>query len=110
MDVTLLYLDDCPNWQVADGRLTDALLVLGLDPSIVEHQLISSDEQAKRARFRGSPTILINGVDPFETDDDGPVGLSCRVYRNETGFAGAPTVDELLTALKAHASGRPPLG
>jgi hypothetical protein len=103
MDVTLLYFDDCPSWTVADARLGEALRIVGLDPALVERRLITTDEEAQRARFRGSPTILIDGVDPFADDDDGPFGLSCRVYRTESGLEGSPTLDALVGAVRARA-------
>jgi hypothetical protein len=101
MDVTLLYFDDCPSWTVADGRLGEALRILGLDPALVERRAITTDEEAQRAGFRGSPTILIDGVDPFAEDNHGPFALSCRVYRTESGLAGSPTLDALVGALRA---------
>ncbi len=39
-------------------------------------------------QFRGSPTVLVDGWDPF-LDPASPVGLSCRVYRTEDGVTGA---------------------
>jgi hypothetical protein len=44
--------------------------------------------------------VLIDGVDPF-ADPDAPIGLSCRVYRTDTGFAGSPTFDQLEDAITA---------
>jgi hypothetical protein len=38
--------------------------------------------------------VLIDGVDPF-ANADAPIGLSCRVYQTESGFAGSPTLDQL---------------
>ncbi|TFV91512.1 thioredoxin family protein [Blastococcus sp. CT_GayMR16] len=98
MDVTLLYFDDCPNWQVADERLREALALADRDDVQVERRLVVTSEQAEATGFRGSPTVLINGRDPF-ADPDTPVGLSCRVYRTATGLTGAPTVEQLLAVL-----------
>ena len=99
MDVTLLYFDGCPNWQVADGRLREALTRAGRDDVRVQHRQITTPEQAEAVGFLGSPTVLIGGRDPF-ADPDTPVGLSCRVYRTEAGLAGAPTVESLLAVLR----------
>jgi hypothetical protein len=99
VDVTLLYFDGCPNWQVADGRLREALTRAGRDDVRVQHRQITTPEQAEAAGFLGSPTVLIGGRDPF-ADPDTPVGLSCRVYRTEAGLAGAPTVESLLAVLR----------
>lgn len=99
MTVTLLYFPDCPNWRLADERLREALARAGRDDLRVQHRLVTTAEQAEAAGFRGSPTVLVNGRDPF-ADPNAPVGLSCRVFRTEAGLAGAPTVAQLLTALQ----------
>ncbi|MEE8330577.1 MAG: thioredoxin family protein, partial [Acidimicrobiia bacterium] len=59
-------------------------------------------EAAAAADFRGSPTIVIAGLDPF-SDPDAPVGLSCRVYRTDDGYAGSPSLDQLRGALSSAA-------
>jgi hypothetical protein len=98
MDVTLLYFDGCPNSQEADERLREALARAGRDDVRVQHRLVTTAEQAEAAGFRGSPTVLVNGQDPF-ADLDAPVGLSCRLFRTEAGLAGAPSVEQLLAVL-----------
>ena len=99
MDVKVLFFDGCPNWTVADERLREALTQAGRSDVRVEHHRVTTPEEAEAVRFRGSPTILLNGQDPF-ADPDAPVGLSCRVYRTDAGLAGAPTVEQLLTVLR----------
>jgi hypothetical protein len=98
MDVRLLYFDDCPNWRLAESRLHEALTCIGYERPAVTYELVSSPEQAERAGFRGSPTILVNGNDPFAGRDD-PIGLSCRLYRSPTGVEHAPTVEQLRSVL-----------
>lgn len=100
MDVTFLYFDGCPNSEVARERLAEALDRLGLDPSVVTYATVETTEEAERLGFRGSPSILIDGTDPFAADES-PVGLSCRIYRTNAGVEGAPTVDALTTALSS---------
>ncbi len=95
MNVTLLYFEGCPNWTVADARLTalsDELEVT------VERLLVETPEEAEAAGFRGSPTILVEGRDPFATGDE-PAGLACRIYQTPEGPQGAPTVEQLRAAL-----------
>ena len=99
MTVTLLFLPDCPNWRLADERLREALALAGRDDVRVEHRLVATAEQAAAVGFRGSPTVLVNGCDPF-ADPDAPVGLSCRVYGTATGLTGAATVEQLLAVLQ----------
>jgi len=96
MDVTLLYFADCPNWLVAKEHL-DALRMEHPEMSIT-HRVVDTPEEAERTRFRGSPSIQIDGVDPF-AEPDAPVGLSCRVYQTPDGPAGSPTLDQLRDVL-----------
>ena len=98
MDIALLYFDDCPNWKVADERLAAIAAERG-DLTVTRH-LVDTLEEAERVGFRGSPSILVDGVDVFAEADAG-VGLSCRVYRTPDGPAGAPTVEQLRAALTA---------
>jgi hypothetical protein len=55
-------------------------------------------QEADELDFRGSPTLLIDGIDPF--DATGPTGLFCRVYRTDAGPEGAPSLNQLLAALE----------
>ncbi len=96
MDISPLYFDDCPNWRVADERLT-AFAAERADLKVTRH-LVDTVEEAERVGFHGSPTILVDGVDVVAEPDAG-VGLACRVYRTPDGPAGAPTVDQLRAAL-----------
>ena len=96
MNVTLLYFEDCPHWQVADGHLR---ALTAEHPSIVfERRIVDTVEAAEATRFRGSPSIIVDGVDPFADPSD-PVGLSCRMYSTPSGPAGSPTLDQLRTVL-----------
>ena len=98
MEVSLLYFDGCPNWEQTDSRLREAVALAGV-PVTVTHVQVSTPEDAERLSFRGSPTVLVDGVDPFAEPDD-PVGLSCRVFRTPDGLRGAPTVEQLLELLR----------
>lgn len=96
--ITLQYFDGCPNWRQAEEQLTEVVDGLGVDAEIV-YEKIESFQQAEEVGFRGSPTILISGHDPF-ADPDAPIGLSCRVYRTGDKPAGSPGVDALRKALQ----------
>lgn len=97
MNLELLYFDDCPNWKVAAERLDDVAGGRGLT---VDRRLVTTQEEAEGVGFRGSPTILVNGEDPFAAGDE-PVGLACRVYQTPDGPAGSPTTEQLEAALDA---------
>jgi hypothetical protein len=94
--ITLRYFDGCPNWRVAEERLRAALADLGEAGFRLVRERVETPEDAERLSFRGSPTVLIDGRDPFP---GGEVGLSCRVYRTEAGAEGAPSVEQLRRAL-----------
>jgi hypothetical protein len=100
VEVTLLYFDGCPNWREAERRLGLALQQVGLPPSTLTLQRVETPEEAERLAFHGSPTILVNGADPF-AELAAPVGLSCRVYRTAGGVDAAPALEQLTEALTA---------
>ncbi len=64
----------------------------------IEHLRVDTLRQAEDLGFRGSPTVFIDGTDPFE-DEAAPIGLSCRLYRTPDGLSGSPTSEQLRTAL-----------
>lgn len=92
MNVTLLYFDDCPNWRVADSHLRT--LAAEHPEMVIERRIVDTVEDAEATRFRGSPSIIVDGVDPF-AHPDSPVGLACRVYQTPNGPAGSPTLEQL---------------
>ena len=99
MDITLQYFDGCPNWNTTDARLRTLIAEYDLDANL-RYLLIETPEAAVEHNFRGSPTVLVDGLDPF-AEADAPAGLSCRVYRTEAGLAGSPTVHQLYMAIIA---------
>lgn len=99
MNVELLYFDGCPNWHDAQSNLRAAAERAGIDVQVTLTE-ITTQEEAERQRFRGSPTILINGADPF-ADEDAEVGLSCRIYTGTGEMRGSPSTDDLIAALDA---------
>lgn len=98
MKVELLYFDGCPHWTEAHARLREALLVIERAGVKIDHVLVSTLEEAQQRRFLGSPTILVNGDDPF-AESGSSVALSCRLYPGANGPAGTPTVEELVDVL-----------
>lgn len=97
VNITVQHFNDCPNWLTTVERVAIAVENTDLDATVTL-QLINTPEAAEAHHFRGSPTLLIDGVDPF-ADPDAPVGLSCRVYQTPEGLAGSPTLEQITTAL-----------
>lgn len=95
VNIEVQYFDDCPNAREFVGIVKRALENSGIDCSYRE-VLVDSYDKAKEVGFRGSPTLLINGVDLENTDPPKDPGLNCRVYRN-----GLPTERDLVERIKA---------
>jgi hypothetical protein len=97
MELTALSVPDCPNEPVLAERLAE---VLADHPHArVVRRTVHDEAEAARLGMHGSPTLLVNGVDPFAVPGT-PVGISCRIYRDETGRTdGAPSVTALRQAL-----------
>lgn len=83
-DVELLWWDGCPSTQKALAAVREVMADEGLDPDAVVMREVSTDEQAEREGFVGSPTIRVGGAEVAPAQDE-PVGLSCRVYRLRDG-------------------------
>jgi hypothetical protein len=95
MEIELLYFEGCPNWRLADERLAEVASERG---ATVRRRLVTTPEEAEGVGFHGSPTILVDGRDPFAVGGE-PTGLSCRIYETPDGPAGSPTAAQLRDAL-----------
>ena len=106
MELTVLTVPGCPNAAAFEERLAAALAVH--PGAAVRRRQIADEQEAAQAGMAGSPTLLINGLDPFAAPGQVP-GLSCRLYRDAAGRpAGAPSVEDLRRALEqADADGQP---
>ena len=98
MRVELLYFEACPHWAEADARLVQALTSLGRHDIKVERRQVETATQAEEFGFTGSPTIRVDGRDPFSSGEQ-HAGLACRVYSTPEGLRGSPTVVQLVEAL-----------
>lgn len=101
MIVEFLYCEDCPSHEEGLRLLRDTLRELGLDPGDIAVRKISTDEEALRERFPGSPTIRINGADIDPASDEGFFALTCRVYTRTDGrFSPLPEAESLRRAVE----------
>jgi hypothetical protein len=100
MRVELLVVPHCPNESGAMSVLRSAFERVGLTGQTVRTTVIVSGEQAQERGFVGSPTILIDGVDPFDVPGQEPA-VACRVYLTPEGLVGVPPLREVVTALAA---------
>jgi hypothetical protein len=80
MKVEVLYFEGCPNHLSALERIWEVLQEESCDAE-VEEVLVPDVHAAQSAKFLGSPTIRVNGMDiepnARERDD---FGLMCRRY------------------------------
>ncbi|MET7714465.1 alkylmercury lyase family protein [Streptomyces sp. NPDC005407] len=96
MHITVLTVPDCPNTPLAQERIGQALDGRKAEVELLE---VAGEAQAARLGMTGSPTILIDGSDPFAAPG-APASVSCRLYRSPDGRAeGAPSVADLQSAL-----------
>jgi hypothetical protein len=99
MELTLLTVPGCPNASVLWERL--AVVLAGYPGAVVRRREVGSEREAAEAGMHGSPTLLIDGADPFAAPDEAP-SLSCRLHRDVAGRVGpAPSVQALRHALSA---------
>lgn len=99
--MTVQYFDGCPNWHTALDHVHEAALRTGVAAQVTTVP-VETEQDARRLGFTGSPTVLVNGTDPFAVAGAVPA-LACRVFATPTGLAGAPSVDQLVDALTAAA-------
>jgi hypothetical protein len=101
--VELLWWDGCPSHPETLEDLRSALSDEGVDAE-VELVEVESDEQARRERFPGSPTIRLDGEDAFPAEGE-PFSLTCRVYRLRDGrVSPTPDPEDIRDALRRYAS------
>ena len=98
MHLTVLAEPGCPNADVLTSRL--AAVLAGRAGISVSHEVIRDDREAAHWGMHGSPTLLIDGVDPFAEPGQQP-SMSCRLYRADDGqLSGAPSAGRLRQAIE----------
>lgn len=98
MHLTVLAVLGCPNAPVLHDRL--AAVIDGRAGVSMSHEVISSEHEAARWGMHGSPTLLIDGVDPFAQPGQ-PTSMSCRLYRDDSSHpTGAPSASQLRQAIE----------
>jgi hypothetical protein len=100
VDIEVRYVEGCPNLAVTRQRLALALDAVGRSGTDVRLRLVRTAEEAQELGFVGSPTVLIDGTDPFARTDVAE-SFSCRLYRAGAATSGSPSVEQLTTALAA---------
>ena len=102
MDIELLVIDGCPHEGAAGIVLRRALNDVGLGRVPIRTRLVTTEREARDLDFPGSPTVRINGEDPFEHRSQ-DFGLACRTYVTGGVRSAVPDLHLLRQALKRHA-------
>lgn len=105
MDVELLVVPGCPHAAAAAEALRAALVEAGRQDVEFRTTVVETQSEAERRHFAGSPTFLLNGVDPFA--HSGHAGLTCRIYQ-PSGGPGRPDAEALRKAVRDAASSPAP--
>jgi hypothetical protein len=103
VDVELLVVADCPSKAEAVTLVQSALRDIGLRNIEIIVNVIHTQHEAERRGFSGSPTIMINGTDPFAEPGQVPA-LACRIYTHANGPSALPDLRLLRQALKRAAA------
>ena len=101
MIIEVLYFDGCPHHALTMDAVREAVARVGADAELREVE-VRDAEDARRLRFLGSPTILVDGVDiepNARTSTD--YAMSCRIY----GASGLPPREMIEAALAAQSDG-----
>ncbi|RSM52193.1 alkylmercury lyase [Amycolatopsis sp. WAC 01376] len=102
MELVVLSVPDCPHVALMDDALR-AVLADRQGIRVVHRQVLDHD-QAEREGMRGSPTLLVNGIDPFAEPGSQP-SVSCRLFRDENGQARPAPSKAAVAAALARAGG-----
>ena len=103
MKVELLYVADCPSHAPTMRLLKDVLATEGIPVDITE-VLVMDEQMASELKFRGSPTIRINGLDVAE-DSSNNGAFACRLYPGSQQI-GVPSMEMVRRAVVQASEGR----
>jgi hypothetical protein len=97
MEIELLVVPGCPHETDAAELVATAVAETGVRATVI-HTIIATEESARERGFVGSPTILLNGSDPFASPG-ASIALACRLYSTPEGLRGVPALRDLRRAL-----------
>ena len=103
MKVEVFYVLDCPHHPRVVQELRNVLLAEGIVEEIHE-VAVRNASAARELKFRGSPTIRINGWDVAgESPEPELYALACRIYpgaiKEGAKEAGVPPVEMIRRAV-----------
>lgn len=78
--IEIQHFEGCPNSPVLLERVRKA--IKDFEDIDFKEVLVETNEQAEEIGFRGSPTLLINGIDIDGLAEPDKPALMCRYYPN----------------------------
>lgn len=87
--IEIQYYEGCPNSKIVLQMVKEFISKSEFKIDF-EEILVETPKAAKKHKFRGSPTILINGNDLEGLEENRTSSLSCRYYPN-----GLPNEEDL---------------
>lgn len=105
IEIEILYIENCPHYTKACSILCDIIAEQNLNANIDIRKVETPEYEPK---FRGSPTVLINGLDvelcfngmdEMINPDATLQAISCRLYDCDIGI-GCPSHEMVRCALK----------
>ena len=102
-EILIIHNDSCPSFEPTLERIKKVVFDLNINIEI-KSKLIASESEAKKYKFIGSPTILINDIQFEEIDTDIYRINNCRTFEKDGGgISPLPSEEKLkkiLTTLK----------
>ncbi len=89
INIEVQYFRGCPNSEKVINMVKDFVKNSNYSINYTE-VLVETPEDAEKYKFRGSPTILINGKDLEGVEENKTPSLACRFYQN-----GLPSLKDI---------------
>ena len=100
MKIEILYFDGCPNHTRALDQVREVLRQEGISADVSEVN-VPDDAAAHAARFLGSPSIRIDGLDVEPAARSlKEFGMMCRTYVEQGKRVGVPPAELIRTAIR----------
>jgi hypothetical protein len=96
--VSILSSPQCPHLPLLHTRLRTAMEATGVRHAQVRLRQVRNLDEARLLQFTGSPTLWLNGEDPFRDPDASP-SLACRTYGDGDGRSSLPSLQQLIQAI-----------
>ncbi|HLZ90912.1 MAG TPA: DUF2703 domain-containing protein [Candidatus Acidoferrum sp.] len=91
MRIEVLYVAECPTHAEAVSLVRGVLAAKGVTAEVQEI-LVTDEAMARDLRFRGSPTIRVDGRDVVvESGEPEVASLCCRLYANSNRLGVPPS-------------------